>query len=112
MWGASVSGHTEGVGPQFLWVEFQAENMIRAWATPNGMNLVVSELFLRGLPPDLDINSKLKFELKGQLTVRDDTGVRPAFRFVPARRFSLKKKSSLCEAESLKAEDYVGRDTY
>ena len=97
---ARVNGnHAVGVGlsgwlSQFLWVEFQAENMIRAWATPNGMNLVVSDLLLRGLPPDLDLNNKLKFELKGQLTVSDTHGwfCFPVFRLVPARRSSLKKR--------------------
>ena len=54
---------------QFLWVEFQAENVIKAWPTSNGMNLLVSDLVLQGLPPDLDLNNKLRFELKGQLKV-------------------------------------------
>ena len=54
---------------QFFFIRFQAVNTIRAWAREDGMNLAVSDLLLDGAPPELEINEKLQFDLKGQLRV-------------------------------------------
>mmetsp|Transcript_10293 Transcript_10293/g.19476 ORF Transcript_10293/g.19476 Transcript_10293/m.19476 type:complete len:246 (-) Transcript_10293:282-1019(-) len=55
---------------QFLFVNFQAVNTIQAWAVHDGMNLAVSDLLLEGAPPELELNEKLAFDLKGQMRVK------------------------------------------
>ena len=54
---------------QFFFIRFQAVNTIQAWPTTSGLNLVVTDLFLDGAPPELELNDKLGFDLKGQLRV-------------------------------------------
>lgn len=51
-------------------MNFQAVNTIQAWAVHDGMNLAVSDLLLEGAPPELELNEKLAFDLKGQMRVK------------------------------------------
>eukprot|EP00242_Pyramimonas_sp_CCMP2087_P016440 CAMPEP_0198200440 /NCGR_PEP_ID=MMETSP1445-20131203/3450_1 /TAXON_ID=36898 /ORGANISM="Pyramimonas sp., Strain CCMP2087" /LENGTH=206 /DNA_ID=CAMNT_0043870511 /DNA_START=463 /DNA_END=1083 /DNA_ORIENTATION=- len=57
---------------QLLFFTFVAENTLKAWSTPSGMNLTVLDLVLSGVPDSLDLNNKLRFDLKGQLRVKRD----------------------------------------